>query len=334
MAWLRERKSARGTVWFVQWRDAAGKIHSERVGFDRTLAEARRRVVDGAVRSGDATAAPSHADALDRFLANLKIANRADGTLTYYRQHLGRLFDRWRDVPLVQWCRRDLEAYLAEHPGWSPRRIQMVVRACRRFSKWAAQAGIAVSDWTAGLEIPTVRTPERRTPTIDQVNAVLAASTGRRLELAVHLAACAGLSLGDIRALTWDDIDASCEWITRKRRKTGTPIRVPIIPRLASSLRRHRSINGPVCRLLPKSDHSLHAQLRRIYAKAGVPSCGVHGLRHAWATMMLKAGVPHVTIGRLLAHTPGSSMTARYLRHDDAQLIEAMRAIDRAIGSA
>ncbi len=121
--------------------------------------------------------------------------------------------------------------------------------------------------------------------------------------------------------------------IHRRRQKTDVKIDVPIVPLLDEVLRRHRAVSGPVCRGLPEDDGHLHTMLRRFYKKAGVRSAGFHGLRHAWASIMHAAGVPLASIGKLLSHRPGSATTLRYLHVDEAQLVEAMAAVQRALAA-
>ena len=330
MAWIRERSTRRGIAYYIQWRDDAGRVRSERVGHDPVLAEARRRAVESADGIG-VSGPPSPAAALERFLESLRLAQRRQGTLDFYAKHLRPLFATLRARPLADWTRRDLERYLSGR-SWSPRRVHMVAASCRRFLGWARRSGLSCQDWLAGVELPTCRTTERVIPNPAEVRALLVAARGRTIEAAVALAACAGLSLGDLRAITWGDVDLDGGWIRTTRAKTGEPIRVPIVPTLAEVLLRHRAAVGPVCRGLPATDPHLHEALRRIYRAAGVQPAGFHGLRHAWASIMQREGVPVAAIGRLLAHRPGSVVTLRYLHVDDADLVAAAAAVERSLG--
>ena len=79
----------------------------------------------------------------------------------------------------------------------------------------------------------------------------------------------------------------------------------------------------PDGRPLRPSDVS-HAFTRAARA-AGLPSIGVHGLRHTYATLSIRAGVPPHIISRRLGHANvGSTMTvyAHAFPSDDREAAE------------
>jgi integrase len=276
--------------------------------------------------------APASPEALvGLFVDHLRLAGRAEGTLEYYRRHLGELVRALHPLPLARWSPADLRRHLTAR-AWSPRRVGMVLGAARAWGRWAREAGYAVPDFTAGIPRPKVRQVRREALSPDQVLALLAACRGRKVDVAVHLAACAGLSRGDVRTLTWDRVDLAGGWIRTARRKTGEPVDVPIVEPLATVLRERRGLRGLVCRDLPRTDSCLHAMLRRACREAGVPSVGLHALRHAYATMMQRAGVDVATIGRLLAHRHGSAVSLIYLHPDEGSLRAAAGKVERALG--
>ena len=61
---------------------------------------------------------------------------------------------------------------------------------------------------------------------------------------------CTGLSEGDICTLQWEDIQNG--WITRKRRKTGAELDIPILPPLAKFLSEQKEISGDHEYVLPE----------------------------------------------------------------------------------
>lgn len=229
--------------------------------------------------------------------------------------------------------------------------MAMAVAALRRLSRWARKSGVYVPEVTDGVEVPRQRQAARRALQPVEVDRLLAVLDGHRYAAAVALAAYAGLSLGDLRTLTWAEVDLEAGWIVRPegRRKTGVALRVPILPQLATVLRAHRPLrpHGLVCAGLPgarpKSDgtmptgnaRSLYATLRRAYARAGLPDArGWHLLRHSFGTLLMRAGVPTAVIGRLLSHRPGSVVTALYQHPDDTDLVDAMKALGASLDRA
>lgn len=130
----------------------------------------------------------------------------------------------------------------------------------------------------------------------------------------------AGLRLSEACHLKVSDIDSDRMTIRVEQGKGAKDRYMPLSPRLLGELRRYwtayrpalwlfpgtRDPQGP---LLPKAAQRIfHAAMDR----AGITKrCGIHGLRHAFATHCLEGGVDVHTIQRLLGH--GSlGTTARY----------------------
>ena len=62
--------------------------------------------------------------------------------------------------------------------------------------------------------------------------------------------------------------------------------------------------------------------LKNLCRKAGVPERSWHPLRHTYGSMLAAKGVDYRTIGVLMGHAPGSTVTLRYL-HTDAERLRA-----------
>lgn len=337
MAFIRARRRARTgtTVFEVRWREG-GQQRRQVVGSDRRMAEARlaevaRRELE-ARRASEV--AGDGADLVERFLAALRMAGRREGTIDYYERRLQLWLAEHPGVPVHRWSRAMFEAHLARHADWSPRTRRIALAALRRLARWARRAGVFVPEVTEGVELPTGRTAPRRPLQPVEVDAVLAAADGHHYAPAVALAAYAGLSLGDLRTLTWGEVDLDAGWIVRAegRQKTGRPLRVPILPQLATVLSSHRPLrpqpSALVCARLPARAQNTGETLRRLYLRAGLPDAsGWHLLRHSFGTLLMRAGVPTAVIGRLLSHAPGSAITALYQHPDDGDLVTAMRSL-------
>lgn len=334
MAWIRRRRTAGGIVYEVTWREAGvqrSERRHERVSAEAILSE--RREVE---RSSRGAARADDADALvDRFLAAQETAGKADATRAAYERVLRRWVKANADAPPSKWDRKRVEAHLAAH-RWGSAHRRLVCATLRYFARWARESGSYVPDLTAGIALPPKSYKHRRALTPPEVDRLMAAARGRRYAPAVALAAYAGLSVMDVLTLRWDEVDLASGWIARLdgRHKTGQPLRVPIVPQLAEVLRAHKPLHakGRVCEGLPENaeNRAAHRALRRLYRRAnlGVPKGeGWHLLRHSFGTLLMRAGVPHRVIGRLLSHAPGSSETAIYQHPDDSDLVAAMDAV-------
>lgn len=112
-------------------------------------------------------------------------------------------------------------------------------------------------------------------------------------------------------------------------------------PRLLSDLRRYWKIDRPPSWLFPaaRSTHrpmNPHTAQKIFYAardKAGIiKRCGIHALRHAFATHLLEAGVDVHTIQRLMGH--GDIQTTMRYVHLAQQKITATRSPLELLGRA
>ena len=161
------------------------------------------------------------------------------------------------------------------------------------------------------------------------------------------LASVCGLRLGELAALTWDDIDfekseirvekslsrvgeRGRQWALGKTK--GKEARsVPFTPRIGEALKRHRKIvlqqrleNG-----LKWEDHNLvfpgrggkhrspegiDARFRMILNRLGLPAVRFHDLRHTAATMLIATGEDPVEVARILGHKD-PSLTFKVYAH-------------------
>ena len=130
----------------------------------------------------------------------------------------------------------------------------------------------------------------------------------------------AGLRLLETCHLKIADIDSARMTIRVEQGKGAKDRYAPLSPHLLEELRRYWFAHRPKLWLFPSPRNAQLPMLpksaqRIFYAakdRAGiVKPCGIHGLRHAFATHLLEAGTDVHTIQRLMGH--GSlSTTARY----------------------
>src|SRR6266705_428554 len=129
----------------------------------------------------------------------------------------------------------------------------------------------------------------------------------------------AGLRLNELCHLKLTDIDSARMTIRVEQGKGAKDRYTLLSPRLLVELRRYWIAYRPKQWLFttrdgahPVSDATVQKVFYAAKARAGiVKDCGIHGLRHAFATHLLEAGVDIHTIQRLMGHGHISS-TLRY----------------------
>jgi site-specific recombinase XerD len=131
----------------------------------------------------------------------------------------------------------------------------------------------------------------------------------------------AGLRLNEVLHLRVSDIDSGRMTIRVEQGKGGKDRYTVLSRRLLDALRAYWKVARPTTWLFPSQEtgNPLHpTALQRAYQqaklRAGIKKPGgIHGLRHAFATHLLEAGVDIHTIQRLLGHGYIST-TTRYFQ--------------------
>lgn len=341
MATLRGIRTKTGrTWWYAAWSDRNGKTHQ------RTLRTCDQVVARGlfrafcareglAPRSGAPGPRGGFQEARAAFLAMVAVGSPSEALTGFVRRKLDAIAAGLGD----EWGRWTSAAFLSWIGGrsWAPRTAGMHVTVARRFVRWARADGWPCPDFVQGVKPPRVRIgrPEVHTPA--QMHDLLEAAEGHPLEVAVHLA-CRGLSKGDLRTLTWDEVDFKARRILRHdgREKSGEMLPVPLEGRLLEVLKavpRSERV-GRVCPTISEVLYRGNEDrvLRMLCRRAGVPECGWHRLRHSYASMLYAEGVDLPTIGRILGHAPGSLVTQRYVHPDWVALRKAARKGEAALG--
>jgi integrase len=310
-----------------------------------TLTEARRERESllAGLREGR-IAAPDRAtfaDAFDEYQASRKLAERT-------RRHERHL----RDRHLSAFAGRRVQDISASD-------VAKVLRGLRdRYSPWtcvavyrilagtfalALRRGTITRNPVAGLAPTEVPKQKNARPIAVLVQATMEAlsraGSSERWRAALALAIYAGLRLGEIRALRWQDIDLDANTVTIRRsllpdgtaKETKTPAgarTVPMLPALrrflvAWKVRSPHARPGDlvVCTATggPVQERNLRRALDDAKATAGLDATkerlSWHSLRHSYASMLATdLELPDTTLARLTGHTDGGFTRKVYAR--------------------
>ena len=173
----------------------------------------------------------------------------------------------------------------------------------------------------AQFVIPRARTPQKLPQILsrEEVAALIEKTVNLKHRAVLMTAYGAGLRLNEICHLKVSDID-SARMTLRVEQGKGAKDRYTLLsPRLLAELRRYWASYRPKLWLFTSKDgaHPISdATVQKIFyaakSRAAITKdCGIHGLRHAFATHLLEAGVDIHTIQRLMGHGHISS-TLRY----------------------
>jgi integrase/recombinase XerD len=173
----------------------------------------------------------------------------------------------------------------------------------------------------AQFGIPTARQPQKLPQILarEEVARLIERTAHPKHRAILMTTYGAGLRLNELCHLKIGDIDSARMTIRVEQGKGAKDRYTLLSPRLLTELRRYWASYRPEPWLFPSNDgtHPISdATVQKIFYAAKkraaiVKQCGIHGLRHAFATHLLEAGVDVHTIQRLMGHGHISS-TLRY----------------------
>lgn len=166
--------------------------------------------------------------------------------------------------------------------------------------------------------------------------------------LAWLLALYCGLRRGEIAGLRWCDVDMRAQVLhicnQRQRLESGEIVDlppksfagnrpIPIPPQLLDELRAARRIGGYVVQYCghPITPAALDRAHARMLARAGLPHCRLHDIRHTMGAVAVRSGVPIKVLQVLLGHAHYSTTADIYAHVDAAAARDAIARIAAAM---
>lgn len=283
---------------------------------------------------------PTVGDLVAGYLAHTGILVRAGlaaaATLRWYRAqfaHLGRA----GLLPMPA-------AALRTHHLAPIRLTNAFARAARRLTRWAVAEELLARDPFAKLAVPACGRRERTLTRPDLVKLLRACPRPLRLLLLVQLRTIA--RPGEIRNLTWDQLDLPARLIVLRKfkgqraRRDGARAR-PIaldawVCRMLARLRAKAA--DPVCGRVfvatagrPWTDNGFRCAVRRARDQAalgGAERVVAYHLRHTGATEAIRAGVSLKLLASMMGHTR-TVTTERYTHMNAEDLVGGIDQMDR-----
>ena len=255
-------------------------------------------------------------------------------TMTFYRTTLDR-FTAWlgerADLPIDEIEATELRAYIhLRRAQVSATTANHELKSLRTVFKAAKRDGLIADDPSEHIQTVKQRPSQRelRPFTTNELKALLAAADPEWRSM-VLCALYTGQRLGDIAALTWENVDLVAGEIRMTTRKTGKRLIIPMAPPLRSHLESLPSTDRTGTALHPRAFEyltetgrtgDLSRQFGDLLGAAGlrpkVPhrkrkgaegkherhSISFHALRRTATTMLHEAGIPAAVVQALIGH--------------------------------
>lgn len=206
----------------------------------------------------------------------------------------------------------------------------------------AEQAGVIENPFVHIKKL-TNKPVEREAFTPEELKLIADSSKGTWIYTLFITGVNTGLREGDICTLLWREVDLESGWIERTMRKTGKPVKIPILPALNKYLK-----------ALPKEDKYCFPELAEMYLGSGRTTIGhsaskfltqlgietnrkladrsrmvsvkdIHSCRHTFAYLAAINGVPFPIVQSVVGHM-SPEMTKKYIDHASEQ--EKRKAFD------
>jgi integrase len=328
-----QRKGRAG--WWVRYFDARRKRHCVLGG--ATLAEAEAELARRLEREDDVAFGRLRAVSLAEFLAEdaYPVLRPRLGRASF-KALAGRAAAGARHFGLTAMA--DIDRAAAEGFLASLRIAPATVAAYRSALSvvWRLAVDRRCARENPWLGIPVARAQQRAVRFLTEDDLVrLYAACPARIRAFVTVLGETGLRRGEALALQWGLVERDLSRLTVARSKTGRVREVPLTEtaRAAlSGLRRRKDRTRVFRRVGASWPKRCRAMWRRAKRRAGLPrDYRLHDLRHARASLLVRAGVPIPTVARWLGHSSAQLVLTRYGTHAPAdELARALSALETA----
>ena len=268
---------------------------------------------------------------IHEWLLDLQVLRRSERTIEWYRQKMDWYLSHGQAKSLAELSAFELKRYTAELQarGLAENTVTGTVRTLKAFASWAAREGYPVEPALLRVRAPKISQQELSSYTAAEQRAILAAAPPGWPRIAVEILLGTGMRVGELCALTLDDIedDGEATFLKIRRGKGAKFRRVPVSHQLRRELVRYVNRLRPDAKsealLLmrdgrPVSVETVSRFFQRLRRRVGL-RIHAHKFRHTFATEYLRRGGEIERLRRILGHTT-YVMVMRYVHLDKGDL--------------
>jgi integrase len=248
------------------------------------------------------------------WLLDLQVMGRSQRTLDWYSQKMRWYLQHGEAQSLGELTAFELKRYLAQlqFRGLAENTVHGAFETIKAFANWAARENYPVDPALLRVRAPKVAVKEMETYSEVEQQAILRAAAPGWARMAVEILLGTGTRVGELCAVTLDDLedDGEATFLKIRRGKGAKFRRVPVSRQLRRVLvlRDGRAVSvACVSRLF-----------QRLRRRVGF-HVHAHKFRHTFATEYLRRGGEIERLRRILGHTT-YVMVMRYVHLDKGDL--------------
>ena len=319
----------------AEYRDLDGRQVCEKLATTnkarsrRMAIEIQHRIEHGTERAPETRA--SVEQVADGYLAMIKAKGAAPKTEWKYRADLGKLKQYCQESNIAL-ARRFSESDLYGYRQWlsakdyAAKTVQGAVVLAKQIFKWAWRQRILPDYRLAAATFPKAKARPQPCFTSNQVDQLIEAALGEE-KIAFALMGYAGLRIGEVEQLRWEDIrvrDGRPSMFHVRRGGSGDTTKdkddrfVPVHPKIAVLLDPITSRSGLVCP--STAERSLLQRLKGLCAICefeGPSKYKLHSFRHYFASLCANHRVAYRKALAWLGHSSSEMLDLYYHLHDE-----------------
>jgi integrase len=340
---LRAQRSAQAVV--ENFRDvlAGDKRVALDEAFDRLLAKPRKRKMgDKQEHNKRAYWADFLAFIYDRYPGAKHLSDVTQPMAEEYIQHLRSAGKYVRGIAYRPKYARQAIAYENPHSALSPRTCNVYHKTLQQVFDVLSEDASLIQNPFRAIDALANESEQREAFTPDELKRIGEAARGTFLYPLFAIGISTGLREGDICTLEWSEVDLGEGRITRRMRKTGKTVRIPILPSLKQYLesellpqrgdspyvlpehaevyqKNPSGISYRVRKFLEGEPLGI-ATTRKVDSRSREVSIkDVHSLRHTFCYLAAVHGVPANIVQSIVGHVD-PRITEMYMNHATDQM--------------
>ncbi len=313
----------RENTWWANWQHA-GRQHRQSLK-TKSMKEARLRALrlEGEILTGEhrkKVKAASITDVVSAYIRHLETERRKPKTLVKYRGIFTRLCqiaeeNYIQSVEQITVSFIDRYRHARVQAGVSAKTVYNETVVVRQVVNFAKSRGMLSGDPLNGLKISEPKPTPQPCFTREEVELILEASQEPQRSIYTVLADT-GARIGEIKWLTWEDVDfkrnvlhirPKDDWTPKTGDQRATPMTERGCKLLKERQREYRWVfTAAPSRKYPRGDHQISERrllrsLKRLLKRLGIQG-HLHTFRHAFISNALSSGVPESVVRNVVGH--------------------------------